>query len=84
MEGHADYAKSGQDIVCAAASSIAYTTENAISRFNPDAIEANDEDGYMLIKVLSDNRETQLLLENMIDLFKQLTRDYPNYIKILN
>jgi hypothetical protein len=83
MKGHANYAEAGQDIVCAAASSIAYTTENAIARFDSKAIDAFDEDGYMMINVLSNDMITQKLLENMVELFEQLTRDYPNYIKIL-
>lgn len=81
VSGHAGYDNYGKDIVCASVSSIIYTTVNAIKSFNENSIEFTDDD-VMTIKILDNNKETNILIDNMIELLKELEQQYPKNIKI--
>lgn len=49
IEGHAEYARSGEDIICAAASVLAINTVNSIEQFTDDDVDVNiDEHTGML------------------------------------
>ena len=82
INGHALYDVAGKDIVCASVSSIIYTTVNAIFKIDKSAIEYNDDGTIIKIINLKNDSITNDLLENMIDLLKQLEIDYPKNIKI--
>lgn len=81
IEGHADYQEK-EDIVCASVSSIMYTTVNACLRFNRSSIDYKDDGKIVSIEILDKNKETNILIINMISLYKELTSKYPNNIKI--
>ena len=83
IEGHADYAKLGKDIVCASISSITITTINALLRFDKNCVNYTSGDGLVKINVLKNNKSTDILLNNMIDLLKELEKDYKKNIKII-
>lgn len=51
MEGHAGDADPGEDIVCAAVSSVAYMTANTITEIIKADTEVAVEDGMMFVKV---------------------------------
>lgn len=82
IDGHADYANYGKDIVCASVSSIVTTTINAIIRFNNDSIDYEEKDGFINIKIINHTKEVDILIDNMLDLLKQLTNDYKKNIEI--
>ena len=82
ISGHALYDIEGKDIVCASVSSIIYTTVNALLKINKSSIEFNDDGKQVSIINLSKDEITNILLENMIDLFRNLEIDYPKNIKI--
>lgn len=82
INGHANFNEYGKDIVCASASSIVITTVNAILKFDQNAIMYTDNKG-VYIKILKDDKTTMYLIENMLDLLKELQSDYPKTIKIL-
>lgn len=82
INGHSGYDVSGKDIVCASVSSIAITTVNAILRFDREALTYEEKDGYLKIKMINHNEYIDNLIINMIDLFKNLEKDYNKYIKI--
>ena len=77
ISGHANYDDYGKDIVCASVSSIIITSINAIYRFNKDAIEFVDNNDVMEITKLSEK-----LLDNMIYMLDELSKDYPKNIKL--
>lgn len=79
LKGHAQYDVIGKDIVCAAASSIYITTINAILSFDEDAIEYTDN----LVKNIKKDNITNVLLENMISMLKELESQYNKNIKIV-
>ena len=82
IKGHSGYANEGSDIVCASISSIAITTVNSLLRIDEDCIEYQENDGYLNIKIKKHNEIIDKLIENMIDLFKELENDYKKYIEI--
>jgi len=82
MTGHAMYDEYGKDIVCAAASSIVITTVNAILKINEKAIQYKNDDD-LIITVNSFDTVTTSLINNMIDLLKELETQYKNNIKII-
>lgn len=82
IKGHCGYDEAGKDIVCASVSSIALTTLNAIIRLNNDLVDYKSQDGFLEIKLKKNDRVINILMNNMIDLFKDLVEDYPKNIKI--
>lgn len=82
ISGHANYNDYGKDIVCASISSIAITTINAIISFDNNSINVLENEGYLKIQILKHTKETDILISNMTDLFKELENKYPKNIKI--
>lgn len=82
IKGHALYDDYGKDIVCSAVSSIVTTTVNGIISIDSDAILYQVSDGRIVIKIKKDDNITLKLIDNMLDLLKKLSIDYPNNIKI--
>lgn len=80
--GHADYSNYGKDIVCSSASSIMITTINAIMMFDKTYITYEDKKDQFLIKINKNNEIVDNLIQNMINMYKELEDDYPNNIKI--
>ncbi len=83
IKGHASYSEYGKDIVCASVSSIVITTINAIIEIDKEAIDYEDLEGRINIKVLKDDNIINKLIDNMIQLLEQLEKDYKNCIKII-
>lgn len=81
MNGHANYADYGKDIVCAAASSIAITTINAILEINKDWIDYSLKEELTII-VKEKNEILNKLIENMVNMLKELEKDYQKNIII--
>ena len=82
INGHAMFDDYGKDIVCASVSSVAITTINAIIEFDNTSIDVSQNDGYLKIDILKHNKNVDILISNMIKLFEELEKKYPNNIKI--
>ncbi len=81
ISGHANHNEYGKDIVCASASSIIYTSLNAIKCLKDNTLEVIDND-IMEITYLEDDEITSKLISNMMDLLKDLENDYPKNISV--
>ena len=81
ISGHANFDEFGKDIVCAAVSTMVTTTINNILTLDDKAIKYIDKDGYILI-TNEDSEVANKLLNNMLDMLKELANDYPKNIKI--
>lgn len=81
VSGHSLYSECGTDIVCASVSSIVITTINALVRFKCN-INYEENDGYVKIEINEHNEITNILIRNMIDLLKELEKQYKKNIKI--
>ena len=81
VSGHAKFDDYGKDIVCASVSSIIYTTVNGILNINRDAIEVIDNNDF-IITVKNNTLVTQKLIETMMELLKDLEKQYPKNINV--
>ncbi len=79
--GHALYEDLGKDIVCAGASAILTTTVDAILKYDKKALKYTIEED-VLVKILKTDKIINLLIDNMIDLLKELSDDYPKNIRV--
>jgi len=82
ISGHSGYSEEGSDIVCASVSSICITTVNAILSINEEAIDYTESDGFLKIKIKKTDDVINKLINNMINLLKELEKQYKNYIEI--
>ena len=82
IKGHSGYSEQGFDIVCASVSSICITTVNALLSIDEDCIEYEENDGYLNIKIKKHNETIDKLIDNMINLLKELEKNYRKYIEI--
>ena len=83
ITGHAGYADYGKDIVCASVSSIVITSINACLRIEEKSLEVIEEKDQLTIKVLSNNNNILLIIENMIVELEELSLTYKKNIKII-
>ena len=80
--GHAMYDDYGKDIVCAGVSAILTTSVNAALKINPNSLTYHQKrDAFQLI-ILNQEKITQQLMQNMIDLLTELADNYPKNIKM--
>jgi uncharacterized protein len=89
MDGHADFAEHGQDLVCAGASAVSFGSVNAIMSLTgvEPAIEQSADGGYLSCVIpdgLPDETDMkiQLLLSSMVISLQTIERDYRDFIKI--
>ena len=82
ISGHAMFADYGQDIVCAAASSIVITTVNGILSIDSKALSYEKTNDGLVINVLKDSLNVKKLISNMISLLKELSMQYKDNIQI--
>ncbi len=82
VTGHANYDDYGKDIVCAAVSASVLTTINGIIALDNSILEVDDILDKMTIKVLKNEKNSQVLLNSMLSNLKSLVVEYPKNIKI--
>ena len=80
--GHAMYDEYGKDIVCSAVSSITITTVNALLSLDSKCITYLSSRKGLSIKVLKQDKVTQVLIRNMIRMLKELETKYKDYIVV--
>ena len=80
--GHAMYDDYGKDIVCSACSSIVTTTVNGILALDKGSLSYLVSKKGMTIDIKSDDQTTQILINNMVRLLKDLAGNYPDNIEV--
>ena len=80
--GHALFDDYGKDIVCAGVSSVVTTTINAILTFDENYVSYQKLKDKFEINIISHNEIVDNLINNMLDMLKNIEEDYPNNIKI--
>lgn len=88
-KGHSGYAEIGSDIVCAAASTV---MQNPLAGIQ-EVLQLNlhygfDEDGYLTVNFegfdcQGKEKEVSALLETMVVMLRELERNYPKNIKLV-
>ena len=86
VDGHADFAEHGSDIVCAGVSSIVFGLINSIDMLDDnvqfDISTSEDETGHLTYRSLKSTDKEQLLLQAMIVSLKTIEENYSEYITI--
>lgn len=77
--GHANYAPKGKDIVCSAVSTLVQHTI-----YNAESYVKSNEDGNYNVLFDTSDRDTYVLLLSFIRSIKQLAKQYPDYIKVVD
>ncbi len=80
--GHAMYADRGKDIVCSSVSSIVITTVNGILTLNKGSLSYMVGKKGMTIDIKNTDETTQLLIHNMVNLLKDLEKQYPENVEV--
>ena len=80
--GHAMYDDYGKDIVCSACSSIVITTVNGILALDKGSLSYLVGKKGMTIEIKNDDHTTQVLINNMVRLLKDLAGKYPDNIEV--
>lgn len=89
ISGHAGYAPSGQDIVCAAASFLAITVINSLEvQLGVEGI-VKSRDGFLYYRLPAGLQQeqqhtAQIILQTLVIGFQNLKEEYPKYISIQN
>lgn len=78
--GHAMYDDYGKDIVCSAVSSIITTTVNGILMLDKESLSYLVSKKGMIIDIKNTDNTTQILIDNMVNLLKDLEKKYPENI----
>ncbi|NJD02528.1 MAG: ribosomal-processing cysteine protease Prp [Ruminiclostridium sp.] len=87
VEGHAEYADPGRDIICAAASVTAYTAVGALEELAGIKDCYSEKDGYFSCKIPNDiaNRQQETartILETMVIGFKQIELAHKEFLTV--
>ena len=78
-KGHAGYARSGQDIVCAAVSALIITTVNGIETFTEDQLDLKEKDGYVSFEFAEEpSDQSRLLMDTLLLGLTDIENSYPN------
>lgn len=89
VSGHAQYAKKGQDIVCAGVTAVAFGSVNAITKLTGAKLDIKQggKGGFLQVKVpdldQGTDEKVQLLLEAMLVSMKTIEIDYGQYMKMI-
>ena len=86
MEGHAEYAEEGEDIICAALSALALNFFNSVETFTEDEFEggAGQENMQFEFRFTSEiSPESKLLMNSLILGLRNIEKDYgKSYINV--
>ena len=83
IKGHSGYDTIGKDIVCSAVSSSFILTINLLEKFNSNMKYESDESIPMMkVTINNYNDIDEKILDNLIDCLKDVSRQYPKYLKI--
>ncbi len=83
ISGHAMFAESGRDVVCAAVSSAAYMAANTITDvIGADAV-AEAGEATMRVELNNPNEQAEAVLKGLELHLTELSKQYPQNIKII-
>lgn len=83
VSGHAGYAPHGQDIVCAAVSTLVQNMVLSISEITTDKIQYDMQPGSVEIRYGTLSAEAQLLVKSFFIGVREISNQYPSNVQIL-
>lgn len=82
VKGHAGFAESGHDLVCAGVSCIMYGTYNALVELSSDGFSYKLDEGYFRINTSKTDCITQTILKTALIQLETMHTSYADYIKL--
>lgn len=83
MEGHADYAEHGRDIVCSAISILTYTFANMLAINGAKELKVDLDGEIRTISFLNDRSDKiSTILDSFVMGLRLLEASYPEHVKI--
>lgn len=81
VSGHANFAKYGQDLVCAGVSAIVMGGINALEKFQQN-IEIIQEENCLGVKVIKPHHDIEIILQTILTQLETIAASYQKNIKI--
>lgn len=82
INGHANYADEGKDIVCASISVLAQTLVASVEELTEDVIEYELEKGHIKIKFWSLSELSKTLVDSFFIGVNGVCEAYPDYVEV--
>lgn len=86
MDGHAEFAEHGKDLVCAGASAVSFGAVNAVAELTNSVptVEQGADGGYLRVSfpVTERDAEVQLIVQAMIISLQTIELDYGQHIQV--
>ena len=83
ISGHAMFAESGKDVVCAAVSSAAYMAANTITEVIGVNAETEAGKAKMRVMLKQTDEKAETVLKGLVLHLTELSKQYPENIKII-
>lgn len=80
--GHAEYAKRGKDIVCAAVSTLIQTLAQSIQELTDDEIDYTEQPGNTKIEFGHLSEPSKVLIDAFFIGVSGVAEAYPDYVKL--
>ncbi|MEW6619156.1 MAG: ribosomal-processing cysteine protease Prp [bacterium] len=86
--GHADFAKAGEDIVCAAVSALLQSTIKGLQEYVGINLEISKEKGSLEVRIKKIEQKflqlpTDAILETLVLGLKAIEKEYRKYMKLI-
>lgn len=82
VKGHAGYAPSGQDIVCAAISTLVQVFIASVEQLTTDNLKCDISAGNAVIRYRNLTESAHILLDSFFIGIRAVADEYPDYVKI--
>ena len=83
IEGHAGYAAHGQDIVCAAISTLTQVFVASVEDLTTDNLKSDISAGNAFIEYGDLSANAQLLMDSFFVGLKMIADEYPNHVRLV-
>lgn len=80
VDGHAEYAEHGQDIVCASVSTLAQTAILGLNHYT--FIDAKIRNGHIAVHVLKDDHTSDTIIKTMLLGLEEIARLHPTHVQV--
>ncbi len=82
VKGHANYAEPGQDIVCAAISTLSQVFVASVEELTAAKIKTAQTGGYMEIVIEESTERAQVLLDSCLLGCRMIADEYPDNVRV--
>jgi len=82
IEGHANYAPMGQDIVCASVSALFITLMNSIAILTDSEAKLDGDSNTRILNIKGIDDSTKLLVDSFFIGIRGISEEYPDYVEI--